>query len=427
MRSTTPLEVIEVPWKYKSPTGLSDILPDSLRYWQYSEDLLNRVAGSFGFTRVITPPVESKSLYESVFSSSVLDNLIDSSIDEGGEHYVFRAHPRVSLIRSFKQNHFSELPPPLHFAYQASTMQKTPLGYNQRYYYCFDVLGAKDVTTSATMLMLLRKLASELHVKNTSIIMHSSGCEACRPGYNSVFAEYAKPHLNTLCPVCIKSATVDQIIHCEIDSHQSWLEGAPAFLDHLCVTCRSQLEGILEVCDQLGLTYDVDPRFFVDQPEAEQTTFTLRIGEETTPAIVGFYYDRFATALADHPLSALGITIDMEQLSRYLDQQHVTLPSTAGIQVFVAQLGQQAKSKCIPLLQQLYEAGYCASTAAESESIAHQLQVAERLHAKITLIVGQKEAMNGHVIMRDMLSGIQDNVYMDELISTLSERFTAIV
>ncbi|GEM_PF-5241598 len=425
MRTITP-DIQEIQFKYKNPRGLIDILPESQRYWQHGEALLTQISSSFGYHRVITPPVEARSLYTLAFGDDFNRYLIDSNITDGDESYVFSAHPRVSLIRSFKENGFANWPPPVHLYYQASPIQSVKDGYQQRHFFCLDVLGARDVTTNATMLILLRKLAQELKLKRSSLMMHSSGCNDCRPTYNEIAEQYIKPHVGSLCESCAAHPSIANVTNCEVDAVSEWLAEAPALMDHLCPLCHSQLTSVLEACDELGIAYDMNPLLFANCPEAEQTTFSLRINDEVIPAIIGYHYDKLATTLAEQPLTAIGLSIDMQRLTRYLEHDHASLPNQAGIQIFVAQLGQQAKLKCLPLLHELYEAGYSATTASESESITHQLQVAERLRAKITLIVGQKEAVNGHVIMRDMLSGLQDNVYLDELIPVLQERLAVV-
>lgn len=421
------IENPEVPtsFKFKNPSGLFDVLPDNLRYWHHAESILTKLSGSFGYNHMILPPVEAKSLYTEAFGSSFDASLVDSGIRDVEDSYVLRAHPRLGIIRSYKENGFDTWPPPFRVYFQSSTIQKSPLGHEQHHYFCLDCLDAHDATTSASTFVLLRKLAEGLGIRNSSIMLHSSGCPECRPAFNLKFSEVADKRKSELCTDCSNNITAAQITNCEQDGIAEWLTTEmPAILDSICPSCHSQLSNILEMCDDLSIPYDVSPLLFARGPEAEQTTFALKIGSEVSPAIFGYHYNSLATAVAGVPLAAFGITIDMERLSRYLENHHVTLPESEGIQVFVAQLGAQAKVRSIPMLQSLYGAGYCVVTANESGSITQQLQVAEKMHARITLIIGQKEAVNGHVIMRDMVSGLQDNVFMEDLIPALQEKFT---
>ena len=56
------------------------------------------------------------------------------------------------------------------------------------------------------------------------------------------------------------------------------------------------------------------------------------------------------------------------------------------------------------------------------DSIKSQLKAAERVGARVALIVGQKEALDGTVIVRELPSGIQETVPQDKLIEFLKKK-----
>ncbi len=408
--------------KYKNPAGLYDVMPQNLRYWHHAHNLISHIAQSFGYRHIMMPAVDAKSMYTDAFGEQWQEHLFDTGITSDSDTYVLPAHPRIGLMRSYLESGLHEWPPPVRVYYETPVVQKTPSGLAQNHYFCLDCLGVKDMTTSASLLVMLRKIATDLHIKKPEISIHSNGCIDCRGSFRQQFAEHALKHRSELCALCAVSPTLEQVVTCETDSAAAWLPEVSGLLDQLCPNCHAQLATMLEACDELSIPYDIDPSLIIASPEAEQTTFALRVGDESIPAIVGYHFSRFAAQLTDRPIAAVGITIDMPRLSRYLEMHHTTLPDTDGIEIFLAQLGSHAKAKTVGLLQQLYGAGYSVVTASESESITQQLQVAERLNARITLIIGQKEAVNGHVIMRDMASGLQDNVFMEELIPALQER-----
>jgi histidyl-tRNA synthetase len=418
-------DIVDTPFKYKNPEGLSDVLPESQRYWQYSENLLNRLSGDFGYHHLITPPLEAKSLYTTGFGKESADYLIDSNIDDRGEKYVFRAHPKVSVIRSFIDNGFTAWPPPVHLSSRTSTIKRHDTNLRQNFYYSFDILGAKDAITDTTLLILLQRLARDLKLKNYVIVIHSLGCSNCRPNFEQIFSDYCKTILKNLCSACQSKPNYSTITNCVADRTSDVIIEAPSLLDNLCPECKKQITGVLETCDSLGVQYELDSSLTTSHIEAEQTIFSLKIGDQFIDAITGYHYDSLASRIAETPISAIGITIDLQILSSNLEIQHISVPPEGGLQVFIAQLGSLAKEKCVPLLQQLYKAGYTAATASESESITSQLKVAERLRSRITLIIGQKEAVNGHIIVRDMISGVQDDIYLDELMPALAERLEA--
>jgi histidyl-tRNA synthetase len=57
------------------------------------------------------------------------------------------------------------------------------------------------------------------------------------------------------------------------------------------------------------------------------------------------------------------------------------------------------------------------------DSIKAQLKIADRLGVKFSLILGQQEAMDGTIIIRDMQSGVQETVPQEKVVDQLKKRF----
>lgn len=423
---TDIIEVEAVAVKHRNATGLTDLLPDSLRYFRHIEQVVDSIANSFGFRQIVLPQLDPASAYVESLGESFLSHTIETNLKDNKEKYVMRAHPRIGVLRSFLENNLYSWPPPVRLAYKPETVTKVNGVLQHQRYICLDCLGAKDGITNASMLVILRKLEEALKIKKSKVSVHSIGCVDCRPAYESVFQSYATDRKGELCPTCAVNPSFGTLARCNFDSASGVIMEAPSILDHLCVSCHTAMSSLLESCDDLDVTYNVDQSLFTSDPEAEQTAFAIRFDGEITPAIIGYNFNKFATSIVGQPLNAIGITIDMQRLSNYLETGHATLPDENFVKIFVAQLGSQAKVCCVPLIQSLFNAGYSAVFATESDSITQQLLVAARLNARITLIVGQKEAINGHVILRDMASGLQDNVIIEELLPVLKDRLAMV-
>ncbi len=428
-RGAMPTDIIEVEAasvKHRSATGLTDLLPDSLRYWRHIEQIVDSVANSFGFRQIVLPQLDPASAYTEALGESFLARTVETNLKDHKEKYVMRAHPRIGVLRSFLENNLYDWPPPVRLAYKPEVVTKIDGVLSHQRYICLDCLGAKDGITNASMLVVLRKLDEALHVKKSKVSVHSIGCSDCRPAYEIIFQSYATDRKSELCPTCAVNPNFATLATCNVDAESGVIMEAPSILDHLCVPCHSAMASLLESCDDLDVTYNIDQSLYTADPEAEQTAFAIRFDGEPRPAIIGYNFNKFATSIVGQPLNAIGVTIDMQRLANYLETGHATLSDESFVKIFVAQLGPQAKICCVPLLQSLFNAGYSAVFATESESITQQLQVAARLNARITLIVGQKEAVNGHVILRDMASGLQDNVIIEELLPILKERLAIV-
>ena len=75
--------------------------------------------------------------------------------------------------------------------------------------------------------------------------------------------------------------------------------------------------------------------------------------------------------------------------------------------IFLAQVGQLAKKKSLKLLEDCRRAKICVKQTLHKDSLASQLSVANQQKIKYVLILGQKEAYNNQVIIREMETGKQ--------------------
>ena len=74
------------------------------------------------------------------------------------------------------------------------------------------------------------------------------------------------------------------------------------------------------------------------------------------------------------------------------------------------------------LFEQLRKAGIATSSSLGKDSIKAQLRMANRVRAKYTLIVGQKEALDHSVILREMDTGVQEFVGVDDIVEAIRKR-----
>ncbi|MFA5358867.1 MAG: His/Gly/Thr/Pro-type tRNA ligase C-terminal domain-containing protein [Patescibacteria group bacterium] len=56
------------------------------------------------------------------------------------------------------------------------------------------------------------------------------------------------------------------------------------------------------------------------------------------------------------------------------------------------------------------------------DSLKGQLEIADKLGVKYVLILGQKEVLEGTVLLRDMEGGVQENVDLDKIIPEVKKR-----
>ena len=103
-----------------------------------------------------------------------------------------------------------------------------------------------------------------------------------------------------------------------------------------------------------------------------------------------------------------------------LERLVLALPETAKMaappRAFGAAIGEDGRAEALRLLRELRQAGLPAQMEFEARGVRAQMKRADRLAARVTLIVGGDEVARGEVTLRDMLTGDQRAVPRAEAI-----------
>jgi len=91
------------------------------------------------------------------------------------------------------------------------------------------------------------------------------------------------------------------------------------------------------------------------------------------------------------------------------------------VDVFVAQLGPDAKKKSLKLIESLRDLGIHTVGALGEASLKSQMRLADKFEARYTLLMGQMEVKANTIILRNMEKGQQDQIPFDEAIPKLVE------
>ncbi len=97
-------------------------------------------------------------------------------------------------------------------------------------------------------------------------------------------------------------------------------------------------------------------------------------------------------------------------------------PDDSRVEVFLAQLGDAARRKVFALFDDLRNAGIRVSANLSKNALKGQLEAANRFGAKYTVIIGQKEVLDGTVLLRDMESGMQEIIDFNKAVADLKKK-----
>ena len=127
----------------------------------------------------------------------------------------------------------------------------------------------------------------------------------------------------------------------------------------------------------------------------------------------GGRYDGLVKSLGGPDRTGIGFAAGLERLV-------LALPEGAGTaatpRAFVCAATPDARDEALRLLRELRQAGLAASMEFEGRSMKAQMKRADRLGARVTLIVGADEIARGEVTLRDMRGSEQRAVTRADVI-----------
>ena len=139
--------------------------------------------------------------------------------------------------------------------------------------------------------------------------------------------------------------------------------------------------------------------------------------------VAGGRYDYLAEALGAKSTPGTGAALGVERvIEAILEKQPEFGSPRSKKTVYLVHVGQLAKKKSIPLLEEFRGAGINIMSNLGKSSLSNQLEAANKLEADFALILGQKEVFEESIIIRNMKTGSQETVPITKIISQLKKK-----
>lgn len=400
--------------------GFKDILPTDQRYWSWVRRAVEAEAIAGQFERIDTPILEQAKLFERSVGSGtdIVEKELFRFTDRSGDAVVLRPEATAAVARAYVEHGMVSWPQPVKLWYFGPMFRhdRPQAGrYRQFGQWGYEVLGDGGAVSDAELIWRGYRILSGLGLV-LSVQVNSIGDSVCRPGYLKQLVEYYKPRKNQLCENCKERLTTNplRLLDCKEPDCRELAVDAPQLVDHLCEACREHFVHVLEYLDEFEVPYVLNPRIVRGLDYYTRTTWEYW-PEGADPAKPqelggGGRYDKLLDELAGRPTPASGYAVGVERVILQLKEKGLEPPPVEAPQVFLAQLGDAARKRALKLLTELRAAGVHVATSLSKDGIKPQLEAANRLKTPFALIIGQKELMDGTVIVRDMESGIQEIV-----------------
>jgi histidyl-tRNA synthetase len=196
-------------------------------------------------------------------------------------------------------------------------------------------------------------------------------------------------------------------------------------IDHLCEECHEHFKEVLEFLDELEISYRLNPHLVRGLDYYTKTVFEIseetEVGKNQGALVGGGRYDNLAKFLGRRDVPGCGGAAGIERIAGLLRDKKIKLPSLPTPEIFLTQIGDLAKKKSLKIFEEFRKARIRIAESFSRDSLKSQLSRANHLEVKFALILGQREALEGTIIIRNMKNGSQETVKLDRVVEVIKK------
>lgn len=398
---------------------------------------LQEIVMYYGFTPIHLPMVEHEEFVLKTAGKQpekIADTLYSIKQPRSGDKLSLLHSSAPGFIRTYLDEEMYALPQPVMMYSFGPRYQNIKDNNHEHFRFDLEIVGSSKSILDALLIRIAMLGFEDMGGKNIIVHINSLGDKTCRGHYIKELGNYYRKHINTLDKDDRQLLKEDPllVLLSTKESTKEINQNAPDPLSYLTAECKKQFKEVLEYLDELGVSYRIDKKIIHELESDSHTMFEIRAYKESLDdsasdgeSVVlarGGRHDNLTKMLGSKKdVPAVGISIDAVALMnapwfRGHNPRNLKEPK-----VYFIQLGTEAKMKSLAVIEHLRKAKIPVLKALSKDSLGAQLSVAEKIGVPYTIIFGQKEALEGTVIIRSMKNRSQKTVKIDKMVDELKK------
>lgn len=403
-----------------------DIVTSQDPLWQALLSAFEQYATQYGFTRVELPIVEDPNLYTGVYAvqAEQAQGVVAASI--GGRDFALRSSLLPSVVRILAQTKMGE-PQLTKWHYSGSCVVMGSRDLVSDYEFGFEVWGVFNHLTEAQVLGATWQLFSALGLADVVFEVNTCGSKQSQESYETALRDFLKGKRYELCDGCgdLIAERPREVLRCTKLDCQTVVSEAPTILDFLDEVSRKQFTNLLEALEELQIPYQLNPLLVgIDGAVGTVVSLKLKINGVATVVAEAEGHAGLIQRLGGKQTHAFGLHGSLQVLHKALLERGQTPLTLARrpAEVYLVPLGELAAKRSLRLFRDLVEAGVTVFDYFGYAGVKNQLKAAQEASSPLALIMGQKEALDEVVILRDVKSGMQEVFSYDKIVEEVKKR-----
>jgi len=424
----------------ESLKGFYDRYPEEFAAWREVIDVVETTAAEFGFREIDTPAVERRELYEIKSGEELMDQTY-SFEDKGGRAVTLTPEQTPTRARLVQQRKDLKTPIKWYDTSKRWRYENVQKGRDREFFQTdIDVFGIESVEADAEVIAVAATIYERLGVADRVefLINDRTLLESILSAYGIDNTEAVmgviddKEKLSDaefrteLLGVGVSSDIVDNVVETtsvrgpireEVERMAAIApddEDAQAAVDRMADLADAlESYGVADACKLdlsivRGLAYYTGLVFEAFDREGELRAL-----------FGGGRYDDLVGLFGSQDVPAVGFAFGYSTTRELLKKEGEWPSEALSTDVYVAAVSDDVREAALGFASELREAGLVVETGLAGRGLGGQFGYADSINAETVLIVGQRDLENDEVTVRDMASGDEEQVPVEDVVGEL--------
>jgi len=404
--------------------GTRDLLPPATAVWNHVEKVAREMFRAYNYHEIRTPILEETQLFARGVGeeTDIVTKEMYTFEDRDGSSLTLRPEATASVMRAYIEHRLDQRPgvQKLYYMGPMFRRERPQKGrYRQFFQIGAEVIGSESAVVDAEVIEMVVDLLKRAGLEGFTLLLNSVGDQNCRPAYLIKLREELGKVAPRLCEDCQRRVETNplRVLDCKVPEDQPIIDTLPSILDHLDEACRQHFDTVQRLLRDRGIAFEVRPRLVRGLDYYMRTTFEVvhgALGAQNS-VLGGGRYDGLAESLGSKvPAPGIGFSIGEDRLVMTVEENLKAQP----LDLFIAALGGDAIQPAGQLARDARQSGYSVEVTTDGK-LKRAMELANKLGARYTLIVGENEIAAGRYALKNMASGEQVDVAREEIAQRL--------
>lgn len=407
--------------------GTRDYLPADSRVQRFIEATAHAVASRYGYGEISTPIFEFTEVFARTLgdTSDIVTKEMYTLVDRNGEGLTLRPENTAGVVRAVISGGLTQhIPLKLFYRGPMFRYERPQKGRLRQFNQVgVELLGIAEPAGDVECIALAWDILSALGLSETvRLEINTLGDADSRQAYTSGLVAYLKANRARLSEDSLTRLERNplRVLDSKDVADRAVVAEAPSILDSLNEVSRRFFADVLSGLDVLGIGYRINTKLVRGLDYYGHTAFefvTDALGAQGT-VLAGGRYDGLAEQMGGRPLPGIGWAAGVERLMMLTGERGAAIPA-APRPIAVMPQSPAQENAALRLAHDLRRDGFTVDLG-YGGALAKRLKRANKINARMAVILGEGEIERAVAALRDLDSGIQEEIPLDRLADRLS-------